>query len=150
MDNKTFAKLVGDLREDEALFHAFVFEPDTALEKLGYLEDSIKRRLRAVDPQSFVADATGWLERERVAGGCGPETTCSCTSVTCSGVTCGGSTCNVTCTESSCGNTCGDSCGMTTNVANWFRNIPSSRGGSVQVEGQVWDDANIAWDWESR
>lgn len=51
--------------------------------------------------------------------GCGPDTTCSCTSGTCGGATCGGSTCSATCTGDSCGNTCGDSCGHTSNIERW-------------------------------
>ena len=49
-------------------------------------------------------------------GGCGADTTCSCTSGTCGGSTCGGSTCSATCTGDSCGNTCGNSCDHTTNL----------------------------------
>lgn len=48
--------------------------------------------------------------------GCGPDTTCSCTSGTCGGATCGGSTCSATCTGDSCGNTCGNSCDWTSNL----------------------------------
>ncbi len=109
MDNKAFAKLVKELRESKDLFHAFIFEPDTALQQLSYLDDSTRRRLRAIDPRSFIADAAGLLDRTVL--GCGPGTTCSCTASTCGGITCGGSTCDVTCTDSSCGNTCGNSCG---------------------------------------
>lgn len=138
MDSKTFAKLVGDLREDKQLFHAFVFAPDTALKKLSYLDDSTKRLLQAIDPRSFIADAAGLLDRAALA--CGPDTTCSCTSSTCGGVTCGGSTCDVTCTDSSCGNTCGNSCGFTTNLGDRFRERMNT------LRDVAWDDAYIAWE----
>ena len=139
MDNKTFAKLVGDLREDKKLFHAFIFEPDTALKKLTYLDDSTKRMLQAIDHRSFIADAAGLLDRATLV--CGPATT---RSGPCGGVTCGGSTCGVTCTDASCGNTCGDSCGYTTDFGARFRGLDSLR--SFALEGGVWDDAYIAWE----
>lgn len=146
MDNKTFTRLIGDLRKDEELFHALVFKPEAALKRLTYLDSSTKTMLRALDPRSFIADAAGLLDRAVGAGSCGPDTTCSCTSSTCGGVTCGGSTCDVTCTDSSCGNTCGDSCGMTTNLEAGFRDLNSLRSGLNLGVHQVWDDAYLAWE----
>lgn len=69
------------------------------------------------------------------SAGCGPDTTCSCTSGTCGGATCGGSTCDVTCSGDSCGNTCGDSCGTTTNVSR----------GDLWQERAFRFDQNLRW-----
>jgi hypothetical protein len=145
MDSKTFARLVSDLREDPDLFHAFIFAPGKALKALPYLDEVVARRLRTADSLSFIADATGLLEPESATGGCGPDTTCSCTNATCGGVTCGGSTCDVTCTANSCGNTCGDSCGMTTN------GVFTGHGPGMPTGAKSeWDDAYIMWDWSTR
>lgn len=120
MDRTTFARLVADLRGNAQLFHTFLADPAAALATLAYLDEATRRTMRAIDPQTFLADAAALLGRERALQACGPEYTCSCTSYTCAGVTCGGSTCDVTCTEFSCGNTCGDSCGFTTNIGSRF------------------------------
>lgn len=141
MDNKIFTKLVGDLHEDADLFHAFIFEPAKALKRLSYLDDSTKKMLLCIAPQSFIADAAGLLEKETLQV-CGPATTVS---GPCGGVTCGGFTCDVTCTESSCGNTCGNSCGYTTNFTDRFREAMHGES-SFARDGRGWDDAYIAWE----
>lgn len=120
MDRTTFARLVGDLRGNAELFQTLLSDPAAALATLPYLDDATRRSMRAIDTRAFLADASALMERDRVLQACGPQYTCSCTSYTCGGVTCGGSTCDVTCTESSCGNTCGDSCGFTTNFESRF------------------------------
>jgi hypothetical protein len=124
MDAATFKRLLEDVRNDEQLFHALVFNPKEALGRLDYLGEDAQRTRRRVDPAAIVALAVGdmaeWIDESLDWPGfeqsaCGPEYTCSCTSWTCHG-TCGGSTCMVTCSGESCWSTCGDSCGWTTNL----------------------------------
>jgi hypothetical protein len=154
MDNTMFTRLIADLHQDPALFHAFVFEPKTAVKKLKYLDAATQAMLQVVDPRSFVADAAGLLDhklsadfrRVGLGNACGPDTTCSCTSSTCGGVTCGGSTCDVTCTDSSCGNTCGDSCGFTTNFEIFGATRLGARNVLAQGATQYWDDAYVVWE----
>ncbi|CUI07431.1 hypothetical protein [Massilia antarctica] len=111
-----FARLVGDLRDDEQLFDTFIADPDAAMRTLPYLDSIGGGTPRALNPRRVGSSGAGLARADLVLGACGPQYTCSCTSYTCAGVTCGGSTCDVTCTDTSCGNTCGDSCGFTTNI----------------------------------
>ncbi|MDQ1813749.1 hypothetical protein RBA41_10580 [Massilia sp. CCM 9210] len=140
-----FARLVGDLRDNEQLFDTFIADPDAAMGTLPYLDSIGGGRLRALSPRPFGTSVARLPGGDLALGACGPQYTCSCTSYTCDGVTCGGSTCDVTCTATSCGNTCGDSCGFTTNIDARYLGLDLWRNERARAAGQVWDDAYLVW-----
>lgn len=86
MDSESRKRLVERARQDPQFFHDLVFNAESVLEKLDFLDRSEKASLIGSDPDAFIARLIGTL-----------------------------SGCDVTCT-SSCGATCGDSCGYTTNI----------------------------------
>jgi hypothetical protein len=130
MDAKAFERLVKQARSDPQFFHALVFEPESILAKLDFVDRGAKGAIIAADPAEIVARTIG------VVSACGNTCTSSCDN-TCGG-SCGYTTnlqgglaergvsfyarlrssveyCGNTCT-SSCDNTCGGSCGYTTNI----------------------------------
>lgn len=140
MDNERFRRLIKVLEESPEAMTALL-NGDTAHAKLtDLLGDQVGETARSVTAErkliglllehspcvdsceasrgmlleDLIGNHVPW-ERFEV-GGCGLDTTCSCTTGTCGGSTCGGSTCSATCTGDSCGNTCGNSCDHTTNL----------------------------------
>lgn len=86
MDPKALQKLVEQAKNDPKFFHALVFDTESVLKQLDYLDRESKAAMVAISPEQILAAIGG----ERAG-------------------------CDVTCT-SSCGATCNQSCGYTTNL----------------------------------
>ena len=96
-------KLTAQAKDDPAFFHALVFNPERALDSLGYLDRRQKGRLVAVRPEEIIAGIVGGggLVGGGEAGICGHTCQESCDS------TCGSGSCFGTCLTGTCDFTCG-------------------------------------------
>jgi hypothetical protein len=91
-------RLVAEVRKDPNLFHAIVFNPDSVINKLDFLDRREKGQIVSMKPEDLVAGLIGVVT---TPGGNVAEC----------GSSCGGS-CNGTC-DGSCGGTCASSCDAT-------------------------------------
>lgn len=143
MTTEMLQQLVRQAREDPELFHALVFDSDTVLARLSYLDQDARDALSRSTPELFVASLVGETREPGFveARACPPGVTCACTGETCAGPTCnftyaldssdyarrseflgmgayGHHICNITCSSTlapPCGpNTCGSTCGPST------------------------------------
>jgi hypothetical protein len=110
-------RLVADAREDPQLFHALVFEPESALAKLPYLDRREKGAIVSLRPEDVIAGLAGLIVG---AGGLAAVCTYSCHD-SCDD-TCGEGSCLGTCIGSSCDHTCGArSCDVTVEFTRFMR-----------------------------
>jgi hypothetical protein len=91
MTTEMLQQLVRQAREDPELFHALVFDSDTVLARLSYLDQDARDALSRSTPEQFVASLVGETREPGFSGasGCPPGVTCACTGETCGGLTCG-------------------------------------------------------------
>lgn len=92
MDYEALRMLVQKARNDPQFFHALVFNPESILADLGFLDRRAKAAILAVTPEQL---STLLVPSDT-------EKEC--------GYTCGKKSCNWTCGEASCGHTCLNSC----------------------------------------
>lgn len=104
MDTKALQRLVDQARKDPKFFHALVFDPESVLKEVNYLDRNDKAVLIGINPGDVIGSIVG------ADGGC----TGTCGSASCDG-TCGSKSCDNTC-SSSCGDTCSSSCRKTTEL----------------------------------
>lgn len=106
------AEIVAKARENKEFFHELVFNPEKALAGIEGLDETARKKLRAISPEQFLLAPL--VSSLGVAGlkRCDPTCEESCTG------TCGALSCDVTCgpDNGSCGKTCGGSCGSTLSV----------------------------------
>jgi hypothetical protein len=106
MDPDMIKQLVEKAKSDPEFFHALVFDPDKALNRLDMLERRQKAALFAVDPEEFITQ----ILTPTTAIQCDPSCGSSCD------VTCGKKSCPRTCGVDSCSSTCNRSCGYTLQI----------------------------------
>lgn len=113
-------RLVGRAREDPAFFHALVFEPERALDELGYLDRRQKGSIISIRPEQVIAGivGAGGLRGGGEVGICGHTCEDSCDS------TCGSGSCFGTCLSGTCDFTCGArSCDITVELTGRFEAV---------------------------
>lgn len=59
MNSNSIKKLTEAAKADPKLFHALVFNPESVLSKLDYLDQEAKGRLIAINPESFIGALIG-------------------------------------------------------------------------------------------
>jgi len=61
MNPEAIKKLTEAARGDAQLFHALIFNPESVLSKLDYLDRETKGRIISINPESFIEDFLGEL-----------------------------------------------------------------------------------------
>lgn len=59
MDPKTLQKLVEQARNDPQFFHALVFDTESVLKQIDYLDRAAKAALVAISPEEVIATIAG-------------------------------------------------------------------------------------------
>ena len=103
---EVLGKIVEQARQDPEFFHALVFEPERAFDRIEGIERQTKATLLGLSPEAFIGRVLGG-ETQWCGETCGSS---SCTS------TCGMRSCDDTCASSCGGDTCSHSCTKTTSI----------------------------------
>ena len=84
MADKTLERLLEQAKADPKFFHALVFDPQSILDELEYVDRGIKGAIIALDPEQLIGDLIGSLADCGVTVNC--TSTCTYTSSSAFGI----------------------------------------------------------------